>query len=271
MVLAWNACYNTTMTATSVTFSREQGSPLHHQVYLTLRDSLGSGRYRPGDPLSTEETMAAEFGVSRITLRRALDTLAREGLVERRQGIGTFVGKGTTELMGLPFIGIKKQTERLGQTTSAQVVEFGSVVPPRAIGEMFKLSPGEKLQRAVRIRLRDGVPIFHLTTYVANHVSHTYSRKDLERRPLFELIKRAGVTIASGHQIVTATLAGPPIAQRLDLKIGEPLLRIIRVLNDLDQQPIEHLDIVASAKNLQLRFALESGAQKHFGGIAVDD
>src|SRR5690606_31724503 len=73
----------------------------------------------------------------------------------------------------------------------------------------------------------------------------------------FELIRRAGVTVVDGKQIVTATLAGPTVAQRLGVKIGAPLLRVIRVLNDADNRPVEHLDMVCSPERYQLHYALQ--------------
>ncbi|MDQ8728486.1 GntR family transcriptional regulator [Bradyrhizobium sp. LHD-71] len=247
------------MKSNSPTLVREQGLPLHHQVYLTLRELLRSGRYKQGDLFPTEEMLSADFGVSRITIRRALDALARDSLIERRQGRGTFVGdiSATAAPLGLTLTQINRQSSIVGQTTEARVVEFDQVFPPAEIADLFGIEPGGKIQRAVRVRLREGVPIFHLTTFVADRVARTFTRKDMEKEALFELIKAAGVQLASGHQIVTATLADPLVAQRLNVMIGEPLVRMIRILRDEQGHPIEHLDMLASPERFQLHFSLE--------------
>src|SRR5690606_27770256 len=104
---------------------------------------------------------------------RALDTLARGGMIERRQGRGTFVTKAVPPTVSMPIAGLFDQIIMVGETTAVKVVEFGRSTPPPEIAEIFGLPPGAKLQRAVRIRLRDDVPIFHLTTHVSSRVAKT--------------------------------------------------------------------------------------------------
>src|SRR3546814_17096434 len=92
------------------------------------------------------------------------------------------------------------------------------------------------------LSLHDALPI----SYVSRQVVDTITRAYMDQKPLFELIRRAGVVIASGHQVVTATLAAPPVAQRLEVKIGAPLLRIVRILNDASNRPVEYMDMLRS-------------------------
>jgi len=241
-----------------ITLARVQGSPLHHQVYLILRDTLRSGRYRPGEMLPTEDALSAQFGVSRITIRRALDTLERANLIERRQGKGTYIRRDApSSPIHVPIYSIIEQITRLGATTDVRVIEFGHDVPPPEVRALFGLDEAQTLQRAVRVRLQNGEPFVHLTTFVAERVSATFGRADMERMSLFELIHRAGVQLHSGHQTVSATLATPLVSQHLNVKIGSPLLRTIRVLNDTEGNPIEHLEVLASPELFQLRFSLE--------------
>jgi GntR family transcriptional regulator len=244
--------------AAPLTLARAQGSPLHHQVYLILRDALRSGRYRPGELMPTEDALSLQFGVSRITIRRALDTLERANLVDRRQGKGTYIRRDAASApIQVPIYSIVEQITRLGATTDVRVIEFGHEVPPPEVRDVFGLEETQTLQRAVRVRLQNGEPFLHLTTFVADRVSATFGRADMERAPLFELIHRAGVQLHSGHQTVSATLAAPLVSQRLNLKIGAPLLRIIRVLNDTAGNAVEHLEVLASPEMFQLRFSLE--------------
>lgn len=237
--------------------TRDRGSPLYHQIYLVIREAIGSGRYQPGEMLPTEDALAAQFGVSRITIRRAMDALERARLIDRRQGRGTFVRDSGRPTLTVPLASVASQILRVGETTEARVLEFDYVVPPPEVRELFALGPGETLQRAVRVRLRDGTPVFHLTTFVCDRVARTFDRASMERTALFELIRRAGVTVAHGEQVVTATLADPLVAQRLDVKIGAPLLRVLRVLRDEGDRPVEHLDMVCSPDRFQLHYAIE--------------
>lgn len=240
--------------------ARAQGSPLHHQIYLILRDAIRSGRYQPGELLPTEEALSAQFGVSRITIRRALDTLARADLIERQQGRGTFVRKDATSTpIRVPIYSIIEQISRIGLATDVRVVEFGYETPPPEVRAVFGADEGHRMQRAVRLRLQNGEPFLQLTTFVVDHVASTYTREDMEKMSLFELIGRAGVRLASGEQIVSATLATPTISQRLNVKIGAPLMRLIRIMNDADGKAVEHLELLASPESFQLRFSLQPG------------
>ena len=74
-----------------VRLSRRLGAPLHHQIFLVLRDQILSGRYASSQLLPTEDELTRMFGVSRITVRTALAKLKESGLIERRQGVGTFI------------------------------------------------------------------------------------------------------------------------------------------------------------------------------------
>src|SRR3984885_14205577 len=67
------------------------GVPLHRQLFLVLHDEIARGAIAPGDALPTEQSLCDQFGVSRITVRRALADLAEQGYIERRQGVGSFV------------------------------------------------------------------------------------------------------------------------------------------------------------------------------------
>src|SRR5262249_50288155 len=103
---------------------RAQGTPLHHQAYLIVRDAIRSGRYRPGELLPTEEAFAAEFGVSRITIRRAMDALAQAKLIERQQGKGTFVRRGAMSArIEVPTYSMIEQISRIGATTEVKVFQ----------------------------------------------------------------------------------------------------------------------------------------------------
>ena len=80
-----------------VVLSRTSGTPLHRQLFAVLRDGILSGVYQPGSALPKEEALCERFGVSRITVRRTLEDLKAEGLIEKRQGRGTFVTVRTPE------------------------------------------------------------------------------------------------------------------------------------------------------------------------------
>lgn len=237
---------------------RAQGTPLHHQAYLIVRDAIRSGRYRPGELLPTEEAFATEFGVSRITIRRAMDALVQAKLIERQQGKGTYVRRGVMSVpIEVPTYSMIEQVTRVSATTTVKVFEFGEALPPPDVRMAFGIDEGRKLQRAVRVRYQEGEPLIHLTTYVSEAIGTTITREDVERASLYSLIRRAGRQIVRGEQTISAELASPIISQRLDVKIGAPLLSVTRMMNGADGEPIEHLHFLCSPERFQLRFSLK--------------
>ena len=236
---------------------RAQGAPLYHQAYLILSDAIRSGRYRPGALLPTEAEFAAEFGVSRITIRRALDELARANLIERQQGKGTFVRRGVvTAPVEVPLYSAIEQIARIGATTEVRVLAFGREVPPPEIRAAFGVPDGGTLQRAVRVRCQDGAPLMHLTTYVSDAIAATITHDDMAQNSLYSLIRRAGRQFSRGEQTISAELASPVISQRLNVKVGAPLLSVTRMMHDTEGEPIEHLHWLCSPERYQLRLSL---------------
>ncbi|BBK30618.1 GntR family transcriptional regulator [Allostella humosa] len=232
---------------------RSVGAALHRQVFVVLKDWIVSGRYAAGRALLPEEALARAFGVSRITVRRALADLEQAGLVERRHGRGTFVRPPpAAEPLQHAVADVEAAIARTGQLR-ARVLEFDHVVPPPDVRAALELAVGEKAQRAVRVRHRDGLPIMHLTTYVPDAIGRTYDRADMETTPLYELLRRAGRGYRRAEQRIGAALADPHIAGLLQLDAGAPLLHIRRRLLDGDGRPVEDLTMLASPQRYQLR------------------
>jgi len=235
--------------------------PLHHQVFLVLRDGILARRYPPGSTLPGEEELALLFGVSRVTLRAALASLEHAGLIEKRQGVGTFV-RGGPETMATPLhasmADILTHMQDISRRTTAHVVEFGYEIGPEHIRDMFKLRAAEKLQRVVRVRRfrETAQPILHLTSYIPESVGCHFAAKDLEGGSVYRLLKKSGVGLVSGEQIVSAALAEPVVAGLLAIDVGAPLLRIQRMHADEKRRPVWHLDILASPMLFKMHMSL---------------
>jgi GntR family transcriptional regulator len=212
------------------------------RVYLLLRERISSGEVPAGARLSGETTLATEFRVSRVTVRRALDQLAREGLVQRRLGSGTFVrGRAGQRILRADLADVFAHLKEMGQQTSVRLISFAYVTPPDAIAAALHLQPGERTQRSERVRLMDGVPFSWLTTYVPERIGVTYSEAELAATPLLGLLERSGVVADRATQTMSATLAGPDVATALGLEIGAPLLSLTRVVLDREGRGVEHL------------------------------
>lgn len=228
------------------------------QVFLSLKDEIANGRLFDGDSLPGEQKLAESFGVSRVTVRRALKSLAEAGLVERRAGSGTVVRTSSVseKPVAMDFSTLMPQLAEMSQSTVARLLSFNYETPPDHVRKSMHLEKYARVQRATRIRLTDDVPFSHLTTYVPEHIARNYSENDLANSPLFKLLERGGVTIDQAHQSVSATLAGPETAEALEIAVGSALLSLNRILRDADGNVVEFLSALYRPDMFRLEMPL---------------
>jgi len=210
--------------------SADAGVPLHRQLFLVLHDEIDRGVMAPGEALPTEQTLCDQFGVSRITVRRALADLAQQGYIERRQGVGSFVrehGPSEPLSVGRSYMDGLRQTQF---ETDVDVVELGTRRPPPAIAEALGAS-GELLH-VVRVRRqrRTGEPLIITDAWMPCELADTLTETALLRAPLYELLSETGVVVDRVQHEITAEIAGPRNAHLLDTAIGAALLRINRLV-----------------------------------------
>lgn len=212
------------------------------RLALLLRERIASGEIAPGSRLASEPALALEHGVSRVTVRRALDSLASDGLIDRRVGAGTFVREAEApKPIVADFANMLTHLVEMGRRTGVRLVSFAYGAPPEGVAHSLGLAPGERTQRSVRVRLIDGQPFSYLTTHVPERIGLTYSESDLASVPLLALLERSGAAVERASQTISATLASPDVAEALGLEIGSPLLSLTRVVFGPDGDGVEHL------------------------------
>lgn len=232
-------------------------TPLYHQIYLLLRHRILSGSLGAGARLPSEAALEKTYGVSRITARRALDELAREGLVTRERG------RGTTVSYAMPgpsvagdFSGLMENLATIDATTSVDVLSFEYMPVPVRIGEALGLDTGAIVQRAERRRSRDGRPFSHIVTHIPEAIGRSFHREDLNAQPIIALIERAGHTVADAEQSVTAVAADQLTSVILDVPAAAPLLKVNRVVRDVRGIPVQHIEILYRPDAYQLHMRM---------------
>lgn len=246
------------------------------RVYLLLRDEILSGQHNPGTALPAELRLAQMHGVSRVTVRRALDALEAEGLVERHAGSGTHVRapQAPQPEVTADFTTLMPQIKRMGQETTARLMAFAHVPAPAHVAAALDLGPGERVQRAVRVRLAQGAPFSHLTTHVPERVAAGFSEADLATTPLFRLLEQSGVEVDHATQSVSATLAAPEVAEALDVSVGAALIALTRVVFDAEGRGVEHLSALYRPDRFRLEMLLNrvgAGDARHWEPAPAPD
>lgn len=228
------------------------------RVYLMICDQISNGTYAPDCALPGEQRLAEQYNVSRVTVRRALDAVVADGLVVRRSGAGTFVcpANADYEPVAVDFTTLIPQLVDMGQNTTARLLSFSYGTAPQHVARDMNLANDQSVQIATRIRLIDGRPFSHLTTYVPKDIATSYTEEDLASTPLFKLLERSGVRVRDAHQSVTATLASPDVAEALGVADGSALLSLKRVLRDAQGRGVEYLAALYRADMFRLEMTL---------------
>lgn len=197
----------------------------YQQIADELRIRLGS--VGVGRVLPSESELSSEFGVSRVTIRRALEILRDEGLVDARQGFGWYVA-GEPVRQHLAALGtIEGQLEERGIRTERRVIEFDfRVAPPRVAAVLGT----EQVLRVKRLNLADDTPFAVVTVWCPAELGHHLSRRDVERHPFYELL---GVPLRGATQTIGADSVDGADAALLGVPVASPVLRCERITTDI--------------------------------------
>ncbi len=216
--------------------SAEKKTPRYLQLAGELREAIVSGRYANGRQFPTETALCKQFDVSRFTVREALKRLQGEGLIERKRGSGTIVqpasARGGALHQPLSNVGELLQYARGSEVIySAQ----GSGTLPASVSDQIEESTNGIWRRfsGTRRQNADSPPIAVTDAYFHEKLGDAVEQLDLGAGTLFSQIEKlTGITVARVTQDIQAIAANSAMARALDIKRGEPILRIIRCYLD---------------------------------------
>ena len=168
----------------------------YHRIYLVLREQLLEGKFAQGLP--GELALMQQFGVARVTVRRALEQLASEGMILREAGRGTrplalnalnaldasnasnapaFSGLGNKGQRGR-LTGLLENLVTMGLRTSVAVLEVDTVTASVQVANALQIAPGDPVQKAIRVRSTKEGPLSHITTYVPGDIARKFGRRN---------------------------------------------------------------------------------------------
>ncbi|NOP99602.1 UTRA domain-containing protein [Mycolicibacterium fortuitum] len=237
------------------------GGPVAEDVRRRILSMLALGTLRPGSRLGTEREMAANFAVSRSTLRSALLPLSQAGVLERRTGRngGTFVRADVVERNAAELTGLPDRLRTGGHTSATRVLTTDRRPANPVEARALEIADGAEIFTIRRLRFADGVPLsVDLACFVAEHM------EDLLEQPLggslYELVRvRYGLTPAATTETIEVVSASPREAQWLDIAHRRPLLAITRITRDSSGRPFEYAYDLFRADRVRLTATSQGG------------
>ena len=215
--------------------------PLLAQIEDRLAREILAGQPAPGERLPPEDQLAQRFGVSRTTIRAAVQNLIRRGLVEIRRGKGSYVTrpKLTQELTGLT--GFVEDMAALGLEASARVVSHGLMPANAAVALHLALEKGAEIMRIQRVRLAEGVPVSFDETYLPAALGERVAAEDLATQPIFTLLEeRFDTPLIEAEYRLEAVAADAAIAKALEIERGAPIFLIERTSFTEGHRPVDY-------------------------------
>lgn len=223
---------------------KEHGSdptPLYALLEAQIAADITMGDFPVGSQLPTEDELIKRFGVSRTTVRKAIQNLAGRGLVEIRRGTGTFVTlpRITQELTELT--GFVEDMEALGHNPTARLIDQKIVEANEDVAGHLALVAGTRVMRIRRVRLANGVAMSFDETYLPLEIGEKIVTHDLEAEPIFALLERRyGIPLVEAEYQLEATSADRDVAAALSVEAGSPIFLIERTSYSADNFPVDY-------------------------------
>jgi GntR family transcriptional regulator len=214
--------------------------PRYVQIANHIAGWIRSGSLGVGDRLPTERQLAADLGVSRMTVRQALSVLTEQGLINSQHGIGNFVTRPRLEQPVDILIGFSDNMLRKGIKPGAQLLDLKTTHADPLLANELQIPPSDLVFAIRRLRLADNMPMALEYSYFPARYFPGLEQYDLEQRSIYAILaEEYGVTLAGAFQMLEPVAALPYQARLLQIPISAPLMLITRTSSDNRQRIVE--------------------------------
>lgn len=228
--------------------------PYYHQISAILMDKISSGEFLPEERLPSEQQLQNMFKVSRATIRQALDTLEKQGAVERRKGKGSFVSEARQPPSLSKMTCLIEDLIALGIPARNIVREVGIVPASRGTAEAMDVKLGDKVLSFVRMVLVEDEPFAFQRIFLPARLAESLNERDLaEPRLLSTLREKCGLDVAATEHTIESVLADVQQAEQLKINPGAALLSVARSSFAEDGAVIEHSIKLYRADRMRFR------------------
>jgi len=234
--------------------------PLYYQLSESLREKIIMNLYKPGDLIPSESELIRDSGLSRGTVRQALQILTQEGLVERHPGRGTFVSYPKIEQNANRVMGFYTNTIlESGKVPSTEIIEIKEFSAPKLIRSKLQLSEGESIVFIKRLRKSDDIHLAIESSYFISEVGQKLLKEDL-LGSIYEILqKKYDYIIQRSENTIEASVADSETENILDIETNSLIFVIHRLVYFSSGKPFEYSEDIIRAD--RIRFSIEDNYQ----------
>lgn len=216
-------------------------STVYLRIQRDLTVSIAEGEYPPGSRIPSETSLAKRFGVTRMTVRHAVDGLIREGLVTRRHGSGTYVAQRPHAQRALNRLtGFTEDIRSQGRQSTTVELDRTETVPTDHVQDLLELQDGAHVVVLERLRRIDDQPVAFHRVWLPFSLAPELARRSLEGASLYDTLEQEhGIRLTTARQRITAVGASDRQATLLNVDVGAPLIQTERLTRDSNNRPVE--------------------------------
>jgi GntR family transcriptional regulator len=226
--------------------------------YITVRDSLRDqiirGEFAKDDKIPSESELGTKFGVSRVTVRLALDALRKTGLIESRQGKGYFVRRVQMVQDLGRLQGFGELAAPLGLDVRSELVELSEQRATTEVRNALRLEHNASVVRICRVRIAGGSALSYDVSHFPLDIGQKLAKLDLTRIDIFALLEHElGIELSYADISLNVAAADAEVAQRLAFAGPDPLVRIVRLTHDRTGRPVDFERLYVRPDSFQFR------------------
>jgi GntR family transcriptional regulator len=250
--------------------AKHSAVPLYLQIRNLLLQAIKQGELQPHQQAPSEREISELTGVSRMTVRQALQSLIGDGWLYTVPGKGTFVTDGPKIVQNLQRLsGLTQLLQSQGFTPSSRVIKLAVIPAGDREAEVFGVLPGTPLIALTRIRLANGMPVALESTHLVQARFPGLEEVDLSKGSLYDILQTVyGVYPRRAIQMIEADKADEMTAGLLDIAPHEPVLAMERITYNTENQPVEYVLSWYRADRSRLRVELTTGDGPRTGSVA---
>lgn len=237
--------------------SKYNGIPLYLQVQQTLRQMIDDGEFETGEQIPSERELSEMLGVSRMTVRRAVENLVHVGLLERQSTSGTFVRQpSVVRHVGSNYsISITQLLAEDGSQAGSQLLNFEFLRAPRKVAEYLQLQIGDPVVKIQRLRLVNNVPFCIETSHIPAGIVPDLDSFDLQGDvSLYTILRqRYDIDLVRSSGTVKISRCLQDEADLLQLDEGDPVMFMTAVVYDINDNRIEYLKSINHPERVTFR------------------
>jgi len=222
---------------------RESPIPIFAQIRARLEDAIASGTLEPHQRIPSERQLSEHFGVSRMTVRQALDAMTRDRLLYSQAGRGTFISD--RKIIEQPLQHLTSFTQDIlgrGMRPSSRLLDGRIVRASFEIARLFGLAPTIEIVRLTRLRLADDEPLAIETAHIPSPYVPGLLDRDLAAESLYAVLNREyGLSLSGARQTIEAAAPTPEETAILAMDTPQPVLKISRLTFDANDRVVEYV------------------------------